>query len=236
MQKFNFSKRQKKFALMRWEANDFNTLKSITTGKSERSLLKIRIIAYLQGDGSVSIRTEPRSKKVHYDIAFYPDNYKVARIFVDSYKKVYGKTLNIEPLENHFRVRVGHRLACKDLLSITTFDSLRWKIPFELMNVSSKKREWIRAFFDCEAYVGKSTIVVQSVNKSGLNQVRLLLHEFAVDCKVYEYHRKQKHWNTNHLLVISNQISRHNFLKRVGFNHPLKQHKLEVMCRRGLTW
>jgi len=31
--------------------------------------------------------------------------------------------------------------------------------------------EWLRAYFDCEGYVGKNVIHIQSVNKKGIEKI-----------------------------------------------------------------
>lgn len=93
--------------------------------------------------------------------------------------------------------------------------------------------EWLRAYFDCEGYVGKNVIHIQSVNKKGIEKIHELLKEFNIESKIYKYQRKNKNWNTNYLLYILKKESRLNYLKEIGFNHLIKFQKLSKFCRDG---
>jgi len=105
--------------------------------------------------------------------------------------------------------------------------SLEWTIP-NFCNSKQKKREWLRAFFDCEAHVNKQSICVQSVNKQGLEQIKQCLQEFNINALTYKYERKQKNWNTNYLLFIFRKKDRQRFLKVIGFTHHKKLERLSA--------
>lgn len=106
------------------------------------------------------------------------------------------------------------------------FSSLNWRIPNWVINNPENTREWIRVFFDSGAHVNAREIRVQSVNENGLHQVKLMLERFGIASREYSYKRKNKRWNINYHLVISGQVNRSNFLKRVGFNHIKKLNKI----------
>lgn len=212
------SELQRQRVLARWKRqSEYEQSKAVKDTATRQKLLA-RLIAYIQGDGSLL--------KEHADIMFYPDHRDVAKLFVITFEQLYGRTPRIHPLENHFRVRLKHKAAGKELISLTAFNGLEWHLPSQILSTIDTKREWLRAFFDCEAYVGPRTIVVNSVNETGLREVKQLLSEFGIASRFYVYHRKQKNWNTNYILVIGKKNDRQTFLKRIGFNHPTKQRKL----------
>jgi stage V sporulation protein R len=175
----------------------------------------------------VSDRYDKPRNKYHYEISYYPDVIELATSFVAIYRQLYGRELVIKPAHNHFRIRASHRVAYQELSGICAFRSLDWNIPFSLLDTGEKRRVWLRAFFDCEAYVGKREIVVQSVNQTGLRDVQQLLEGIGILSRMYTYQRKQATWNTNYILVIGRRACRELYHKEIGFNHPMKQQKLE---------
>ena len=203
--------------------------KGIPPDTKENLVLKARLCAFLSGDGSLFIRKEKhRPKAIHYDVRFYPDNERVLELFLSDFKILYNKEPKVIKEDRYSRVCIKCKRACLDLTRFTKFKSLEWKIP-NFINTNKLKREWLRAFFDCEAYVGQRNITVQSVNRHGLIEIQRALTEFSIESKLYSYERKQKNWNTNYILVILKKPSRENFLKYIGFNHSEKQAKLEKL-------
>lgn len=203
----------------------------IENSKEQSALLLSRLCGFLIGDGSVFIRKSKKSDGKHYDIRFYPDDESVADLFMNTFYEVYHKKSRIKKEEKYFLIGVESKTACNHLLSIIPFASLSWKVPHALLINQECKKEFVRAFFDCEAYVGRRMIQVQSVNKEGLKQIMGLLKEFEIESKLYEYHRKNKNWNTNYILCIMKKDSRERYLNNIGFNHLSKQKKLENMPR-----
>lgn len=219
------SELQRQRVLIRWRKRDEKESETTVVDKRQRNILLARVIAYIQGDGCLIVRPL-KHEGFRYDICFYPDNIHVAELFSDTYLQLYGRLPKIKPEINHYRIRVVHKKAGKELTELAKFYGLDWELPYSVLDSSESKKEWLKAFFDSEAYVGKRTIVVNSVNKKGLQQVQQLLNELEIQSRLYEYHRKQKNWNTNYILSIMRIGDRQNFLKRVGFNHPAKQEKL----------
>ena len=67
------------------------------------------------------------------------------------------------------------KTAAQDLLNTTKFGVLRWRVPFKILKTKEAKAEWLRAFFDSECYVNKSSIKIQCVSKNGIMGIKKLL-------------------------------------------------------------
>ncbi|MFH1181728.1 MAG: LAGLIDADG family homing endonuclease [Candidatus Woesearchaeota archaeon] len=222
------SNRNRKVALSRWR-NIENRITSGIKAKEkyeEYKLLKAKILGFLAGDGHVSIRKERKS--LHHEIEFYPDRENLAHQFTAAFNALYGQMPAIKIRKNFFAVRIASKAACKDLLTTAKFGVLNWRVPFSYLRSPKQQTEWLRAYYDCEAYVDKTKIVPQPVNKEGLLEVQKLLKRFNVESRIYEYKRKNKNWNTNYLLFIQKKKSRKVFLNKIGFNHPVKLEKLRL--------
>jgi hypothetical protein len=216
--------------------NDARESELSVSDEDERKRLIVPLIAYLQGDGWISKRRGSTRSMYRYDISFFPDCIVVAKHIVDLYRRLYGRTLTIVHLHNHYLIRTSHHRAYEELAVAGPYKSLEWRVPFSLLDTLEKRRDWLRAFFDCEAYVGKSTTVVQSVNKKGIEEIRSLLGTFSILSRTYQYERRQLTWNTNHILIIGRRESRQLFLREIGFNHIRKQDKLRDLlntCQRN---
>ena len=225
----SLSEHNRKVAISRWKkVFEKQTAKIIETSK-KYPYLKARVIGYLMGDGSVTLRHQKEGSN-HHTICFYPDDEQMLKSFLYAFKKIYSLVPKIQKVPGHFRVRVGSKAAMIDLLKLGSFRSMEWRIPTQLLTSQDVKREWLRAFYDSEAYVGPQTITVQSVNENGLRQVQELLREFEIESRLYSYERKEKRWNTNYLLHIAKKADRIRFLKHIGFNHSAKHRKLEAFA------
>ena len=212
--------------LVRWRKVHSAEQEYISTHARKNEPLNARIHGYLCGDGSVSIRKERRTGKMHHEIRFYPDHRSMAFSFINAFHLVYGKRLRLKERKNHFLVNINSKVIVNDLLRDGSFSSTGWRVPHWVMHNQENAREWLRAFFDSEAHVNNREIRVQSVNMVGLRQVKSMLVNLGVVCREYSYERKNKNWNVNYHLVISRHTNRYNFLKRVGFNHIKKLSRL----------
>lgn len=195
--------------------------------------LKARICGYLAGDGTIFKRTGSSPNSFRYDIGFYPDDFKMAESFNYAFFELYGKKFNIikHKIHKFYVMKGSHKVAYFDLTKITKFGTHEWAVPFEFLKTKSMKAEWLRAFFDCEAHVGKDKIQLQSVNKTGLYGIKLMLESLGIETsKIYKYERKQKNWNTNYLLEIRKKDRIRNYLKLISFNHSNKKKKLESLA------
>jgi len=179
------------------------------------------------GDGSVFYCKDIRGKE-HYGITFYPDDLAMANYFAKCFEEVYGIKLKIFKLKNHYKTYIKNKIIYNDLISIASFGSLEWTVPTRFLKSNDMKREFLKAFFDCEAYVWEKAIQLQSVNKKGLEGIKKILGEFDIASKIYEYERKNKNWNKNYILCIMRKEERDKYLKNIGFNHSLKMKKLNA--------
>jgi DNA-binding transcriptional regulator WhiA len=211
---------------LRWKKIHDLEADYIADNAERNQYLKARVHGYLCGDGSVSFRRERRNEKLHCDIRFYPDHESLIAPFIAAFYRVYGKQPRVKRRKNHYAVLVTSMMAVRDLLKDNSFSSMEWSVPAWIANDKRNSKEWLRAFFDAEAYVGNKRICVQCVNKHGLRQVKEMLEKFGVECKEYSYKRKSKNWNINYHLVISKVESRTNFLNRIGLNHSRKFERL----------
>ena len=164
------NRNNKLVAKNRWKNVRKKIRKYISENSEKTKVNKSRILGYLAGDGSV-FRYIDRNNEEYFGISFFPDNLCVAKTYVDDMSKVYGVVLKIKEEKNHYNISIKNRVIYKELMSIGSYGNLDWKVPFKFLDTEQMKKEWLRSFFDCEAYVGKNVIQVQSVNESGLNQV-----------------------------------------------------------------
>ena len=219
----------KKGARIRWDKHQKKIkdhLKSID--RPEYSILKARLCGFLAGDGTVACRRENKKQNIiHYTVNFYPDHISMVKSFLEAFEKLYQKRPAIKKEKNYYRIRTKCKFACLDLLNNSKFGIYTWEVPFNFLNNHQLKKEWLRAFFDCEGYVGKKQIQVQSVNKKGLHQVKNVLGDFGIESKIYKYKRKNKNWSTNYILNIGKKNMREMFLNKIGFNHKIKLIKLK---------
>jgi len=224
-EKFNLSQRMR--AIKKWGRIHSKEREYIEKHRGETRHLRAMLLGYLCGDGSVGIRSENKEYRVHGDIRFYPDSYSMVKSFRDAFMRVYGKKPAVRNAGAYYRVTANTLVCARDLLSECEFASLKWNVPEWVVNNDEYSKEWLRAFFDCEAYVGDDRIHLQCVNKAGLLQAKGMLERFGIECREYEYTRKNKNWNINYHLGIFKKESRYNFLKRIGLNHKKKLKKLE---------
>lgn len=213
-------------ALKRWKTVFDKELVQIKARSAKYPDLKARIVGYLMGDGSVTVRKE-KEGTIHHSISFFPDDYSMLKSFMHAFKMIYGRTPKIKKFERYYSARVDSKPIVSDLLELGSFHSLEWRVPLVLLSSRRGKIEWLRALFDCEAYVGPRVITVQSVNERGLQQVQSLIGEFGIKSRMYSYVRKQIAWNKNFLLCIGRKEDRIRFLKNIGFSHSRKQRKLQ---------
>lgn len=217
----------------RWEKQQNPVKQHIINNHHNFSKEKARIIGFIMGDGSITF-DDSSSKGNHHDLRFYPDNIDVANIFINDFEKLYLKKPNLRKLKNYFILHVSSKPAWEDLKKFGDLSSLKWKFPKGLSS-KEEKIEWLKAIFDCEAYVSikKKNISFQTVSKRGIVSVQNLLKEFEIDSKIYNYKRKNPKWNTNYLLFILGKENIYKFKQKIGFNHPLKKEQLDKISWRA---
>ncbi len=235
-QKNNFSLRGQKGAKTRWkkEEGKLNVhLNSISKCKEYKNL-KARLMGFLAGDGTVGIRKENKRNAIHHDIAFYPDHSSMIGPFIEAFTYLYIKKPLVRKKSKYYSIKVSSKFACLDLVKTINFGLYKWEVPFNFLDTDESKIEWLRSFFDCEAYISNQDIRVQSVNERGLLQVKKLLGELGIDANMYKYERKNKKWSTNYILSIMKKDYRKMYLNKIGFNHILKLNKLKLQFKASV--
>ena len=110
--------------------------------------------------------------------------------------------------------------------------SRSWFISKEIINANKNAQiEWIKAFFDDEAYVeiNNNRLCVNSVNKEGLKQVQKMLQNLGIKHVTfngpYSCAYRDKECISFRLTVLKRSVK--DYAKIIGFAHPQKIQKLK---------
>lgn len=175
--------------------------------------------AYLCADGYV-IKNPRRQKHKYYRVGFRNTNKTLLMDFQIRFQNVYG----IRPTKGVDRMEVWSKEIVVSLLSKESFYSREWKMP------SIRRRNtrfWLRAFFDCEAWVElqpykSRAIRVDSANPTGLKRIREQLSMLGITTQITE----RKNRDIKRLNICGKEnLKRYNSL--IGFLHPDKKALLE---------
>lgn len=193
---------------------------------------KISINAYLCGDGWIKVRRENRKENaIHYEIKIALDSLNLSKKVVSLFLKEYKIKPIIRHREGYYEIEIKNKPACLDLLKLGKYDSLNWNIPKNLSPILIK--EWIKCFFDCEAYVSmhEKNIQVKSVNRNGLISIRKELAKLGIFSKVYgPYRQKKEIHNDYSVLVLSRRDGNlKKYESLISFNHPNKKKRLNTI-------
>jgi hypothetical protein len=191
-----------------------------------------RIVAHICGDGYICTAKQQRSPK---ELLGHPRINTVRN-------KWYVRYVNTEPalvkqfkrdVKREFNRRVvalksnEYEISGKWVYELVTRlgagKSRNWFIAKEFISASDDiKLEWLRALFDDEAYVSikQKRIVLNMVNKKGLEQIKKLLNEFNIQSTLNGPYR-YKNFESYHLLIYHDYIKI--FAGLIGFNHPKKK-------------
>ncbi len=222
----NVSELNRNRVIERWNKVHEKERAAFSNNTHETRCLKARVHGYLCGDGSVTARKEKGTGKIHYDLRFYPDHKSMIVAFQKAFFTLYRMRPKIRKAENYYRLSLTSKTVVTDLLNTSDFTSTRWTIPKWILENNAYMREWLRAYFDAEAYVGDKEIRIQTVNKDGIRYILSGLQNFGIVPRIYSYKRKQKNWNENFHISIGTKANRRLFLKKIGFNHSIKLRKL----------
>lgn len=222
---YNYSEMGKKGSRIRWDK-----IHSKIIIKSKMSKEKVAIMAYISGDGYLGIR----KNYFHYDINIALDSLFLARRVLKLFKKEFNVIPQIKKVDSsikgglgYYTVRISNKPICLHFLSIGKYSGLNWKIPSNINN--GLISEWIKCYFDCEAYVNlyNKQIQVKSVNSLGLNEIRRKLQLFKINSKIYGPYKNGKNHNTYDMLIISGEDNLKRYQKLIGFYHPDKRKRLQ---------
>jgi len=178
------------------------------------------IHSYLCADGYV-IKNPENQKHKYYHIGLRNTSNALLLDFQTRFKKIFG----IKPfICKDGRCRIQNKEIYNFLTSKFSYYSYEWQMPkLSKRNLSI----WLRAFFDCEAWVfvkkGQDRrIGLDSVNKNGLFDIEKALLKF----KITSVLNPVKNRNI-YRLYIYGRSNLENFSKKIGFLHPEKKTKLE---------
>lgn len=192
---------------------------------------KAGIHGYLSGDGKVIYRKTKWG--TNYEISFYPDHRKIERVFIEKMFNVFAVRpkvyRNSKKILGCVEVRCFSKKIYNKIIEIGKYGTFDWKIPKWTLNNLNALKEWIKCFFDSEAYVNlhEKRIQIKSVNEKGLNQICKSLKKFGIKSKVYGpyFYKKYKYFQ----LEIPRKCL-YRFEKYIGFNHPNKLKNLRLIC------
>ncbi|MFH1607840.1 MAG: LAGLIDADG family homing endonuclease [archaeon] len=183
------------------------------------------IHSYLCADGYV-IKNPKTQKQKYYYIGFRNTNL----VLLKDFQKKFFNYFKIKP-----RLNIGERCIVqkKELYEKLTskfgsFYSKEWVMP--LLNDRLSKK-WLRTFFDCEGWVFCKThqnrhIGLDSVNEKGLNQIIKSLNKLGI--KTIKKVNKKRGIFRIFIYGKGNLIK---FSKEIGFLHPDKKEKLDVLIK-----
>ena len=197
-----------------------------------------RIVAHICGDGYVLIYNKRRNEK---ELAIHPRINKIRKIysiryvnkedalvkqFVHDVKKEFDR--KVVSLKKH-----EHEVSGKRIYSLLTYlgaaKSFTWFISEHIINASDNIRiEWLKAFFDDESHVSlrNKRIVLNMVNKKGLEQVQALLKDFDIKSTLNGPY-KCRQFFSYHLNIYRTSVRE--YAKSIGFYHPKKRKYLQIM-------
>ena len=179
--------------------------------------------AYLCADGYV-IKNPPTQKHKYYIMGLRNTNLTLLRDFQDRFEKVFG----IKPyLIEGQRCRLGSKEIYEKLTNeFGSFYSWEWRMPKLNENLL---KIWLRAYFDCEGWVTckhhqNRHIGADCVNETGIYQVRDSLKKLGISCKVTKRSKRDIY-----SLYIYGKENISNFKDKIGFLHPSKKQKLDLI-------
>jgi hypothetical protein len=186
--------------------------------KFDRNMAAIH--AYLCADGYV-IKNPKRQKQKYYYIGLRNTD----EVLLSDFEKKFYNYFKIVPRRGKDgRTVVQNKATYLFLTQDFSYYSREWVLP-KLSKENLKI--WLRAFFDCEAWVFSIKakdrhIGVDSINKKGLLSVKESLLIFGINTKL----KKRKDRNIYRLYIYGkdNLIK---FQKHINFLHPRKRKKLQ---------
>ena len=146
------SKRNRANVQSRWRKIQKKEIEYIEDNKKKYLYLKARLFGYLAGDGNILIGN--KTSNFHHTVRFYPDHESILKPYCEAFIKIYKKTPKITKLKNHYFLSVDSKIIVKDIIKYGKFGVIKWNIPYKILKNKQGKIEWLRAFFDSEAYVG----------------------------------------------------------------------------------
>jgi len=201
-----------------------------------------RICAHVSADGCLSkyirkrcpsdLRNHPRKNiyRTEYEVFYCNNDQTLLENYLLDVKKAYG----LKAFRNGNSLKFKAKWVFERLAGLGAGKSREWFISREIMG-SNKKiiREWLKAFFDDEAYVEvkKSRIVLNNVNLNGLKQVQKLLKRFDIQNTTIRGPYYTRGFPCYRLKVLKKDVKKYRV--KIGFTHQKKLSALNeiVDCR-----
>ena len=199
-----------------------------------------RIHAHICGDGYICTGKSKRSKKElldhprknlirnRYYVRYVNTNNVLANQFVEDVKTFFGR--KVVKLKK-FEYDVSGKWIYDILKGNGVLKSHNFFIPlFITKSEEIIKKEWLKAFFDDEAYIYRKVIYLTIVNKKAILQIKQLLSELRIDSKFYGpyFSKNPNHRASYRIAIRGNSVLK--FRENVGFSHPDKKIKLNFIC------
>ncbi len=103
------------------------------------------------------------------------------------------------------------------------------KIPNDVLNSSSLKY-FIKAYFDCDAGVEHSSIILSTASKNMAEDLCYALAKYGIISKLKTKHNK-KYGKDYYYVIISNSFNIKKFLEEIGFNQDRKYNKAKELLK-----
>lgn len=195
-----------------------------------------RFLGYLIGDGYVRKTSSYEISLTNSDSVLIDDFTNIVHLFnLKEYiekSKENSNTFHITV----FSVDLGQILEKMGLVK----NSFEKAVPIEVMkSPNSILKEFIKAYFDCEAHVSKDGIAVVSASEKLLKQVQLLLLRFGILSQLHptysratnaKNHKKTKYW----CLYLCGENAKLYF-SAIGFASPAKMKKRSKLPKHSNT-
>jgi hypothetical protein len=155
------------------------------------SVREERIHAHVCGDGHLYVEKGERGRR--YVVEYTNKCSMLIDEFVLDSMTEFNASPTILRHRGAFIARFKSRKAFNRLKNLGAGNSREWRAPMQMFNVGDPQGtieligNWLRAFFDDEAYVDLSTrrVAITSVNSLGLSDVRKMLTYLGIECKIY---------------------------------------------------
>lgn len=196
-------------------------------------LAEAKIHGYICSDGYITKRKEKNRNVTHYMVQFSADDKKMLKEYLKNFESLYSKKLQLDKytLKKYkcLTVRCSNKKIYQKIIKYGKMGTHDWRMPFKNLPTNNHIKEWIKCFFDGEAYVSQhnKNIQVKSVNKKGLNDIKKSLDKLNIKSKVYgPYNQKKPNQNDYYMLLIQGKNNIIKYKEKIGFYHSKKQNKL----------
>ncbi len=178
------------------------------------------IHGYLCGDGYV-IRNPKDQIHKYYQIGFRNTN----KTLLEDFQRRFTRVFRITPIisKDNDRCKIHNKEIYYLLTKKFSYYTREWELPRLKMD---NLKYWLRAFFDCEAWVenqpAKSRLIgLECCNYNGIKKIQQSLEKFNIESQV-KTKKDRNIWR----LTICGKEDLKKFRKDIGFLHPEKNKKL----------